>query len=204
MPVENRNRWIQQAAVLLLVSLLVQFLGSLLLNRVSGNKQIATAILESILYLLTALAAQRMQNGEKHRWIPSIIAGIGAVWAWCKLFIMPSDTVRGITANLLFLAIYLLMQLEFDAECVRIQVSNATRRLGQGWRIFLSIGRLSSIAGYLLMDAKLQGGMVTADSLTPAMQIGVWVEVLAMLATLLSYIYQVRYLWRIKSLFLTR
>lgn len=180
------------AAVWALLALAMQVaaaLGMELVNQVLG------LVLMLLCFAMNAYAAFRLRS-----WI----AFAAAVASGIVAAIAPNGTnpawLGNIGVNLLFLLFYLPFERDLDRILRTADVSNQTLRLGRTWAMATLIQRGASMMGFLpifegQVEQSIQQGSYTALF---ALQAGL--EVVALIAAVFSYVWMVRYLWRVKTL----
>ena len=103
-------------------------------------------------------------------------------------------------SNLLFLLYYLPLQNAFDRHLAAADVSNGTRRLGRVWAYATLVQRGASMLGFLPCFDGQDVLSLQQGSYTPLFTVQLALEVIALLAAFVSYIWMIRYLCRARVL----
>ena len=103
-------------------------------------------------------------------------------------------------SNLLFLLYYLPLQNAFDRHLAAADVSNGTRRLGRVWACATLIQRGASMLGFLPCFDGQDVLSLQQGGYTPLFTVQLALEVIALLAAFVSYIWMIRYLCRARVL----
>ena len=180
------------AAIWTLAAFAAQIAASLFLN---GALRPAGMLLMELCYLMNAFASFRLRC-----WVALGASAVGALLTVA----VPNGTepawVGNMAVNLLFLLFYLPMERDFDRRLRAADASEQTLRLGRTWAMATLVQRGASMMGFLpyfegQAELSVQQGAYTALF---CVQMGL--EVVALLAAVVSYVWMVRYLWRAKTL----
>ena len=176
----------------MLIALAVQLGGSLL----SEMAHLDTAWLFGILfYALSGWAAVLLGS-----WLSLAAAVCGMGLCAALPFALLPQAASIILTNLTYIVLYLPVQRVFDTRIKLADVSRATLTMGRGWSLFTLIGRALSIADRLPYFAGQDALSVTQGHFTTLFQAQLVIEIAALLAVVISYVFMVRYLWRAKNL----
>ena len=173
------------AAKWTLAALIVQIAAAVCIGKVGA---LAGAALMAVCYLMNGWAAWRLR----------CFAALGAAFVGCVLtLLLPNGTnpawIGNMLVNLLFLLLYLPMQRGFDRRFRAQDASEQTLRIGRTWALTTLIQRGASMMGFLPLF-KGQTELSTLFTFQVAL------EIIALLAAVVSYVWMVRYLWRAKTL----
>lgn len=155
----------------------------------------AGAVLMALCYLMNAWAAWRLRCP----------LALSAALIGCVLtLLLPNGThpdwIGNILVNLLFLAMYLPMQSGFDRKFRALDASAQTLRLGRTWSMTTLIQRGASMMGFLPLFAGQAELSAAQGACTTLFTLQITLEMIALLAAIVSYIWMVRYLWRARIL----
>lgn len=153
---------------------------------------------------LVLLAASYLMNGWA-AWRLRCFVALGASVIGCVLTVLlPNGTnpawVGNMLVNLLFLLIYLPMQRGFDQKFCALDASEQTLRIGRTWSLFTLVQRGASMMGFLPLFVGQAELSAAQGAYTTLFTIQVVLEMVALLAAIVSYIWMVRYLWRARTL----
>ena len=131
-------------------------------------------------------------------------AALGAAAAGAVLAALSAAGLSGwavsIASNLLFLLFYLPMQRGFDEKLYAVHAPEQMHRLGRTWAMATLIQHGVSMLGFLPC---FQGHDVLSaqqGSFTSLFAVQLVLEMVALIAAIVSYIWMVRYLWRARKL----
>lgn len=129
---------------------------------------------------------------------------LGAAAAGAVLAALSTAAVSGwmvnIASNLLFLLYYLPLQNAFDRRLAAADVSQGTRMLGRVWAYATLTQRGASMLGFLPYFDGQDVLSAQQGSYTTLFTVQLALEVIALLAAVVSYVWMVRYLWRARTL----
>ena len=118
--------------------------------------------------------------------------------------LLPNGTnpawIGNMLVNLLFLLLYLPMQRGFDRRFRAQDASEQTLRIGRTWALTTLIQRGASMMGFLPLFEGQTELSVAQGAYTTLFTFQVALEIIALLAAVVSYVWMVRYLWRAKTL----
>lgn len=185
-----------QGVTLLLASLALQFFGAFAAGAISMSGGRALFWLVSLsFYAVTAAAVWRMCC------MPSLAAALIGIILSC---LMPAallgQQVVTVLQNLLILALYLPVQYTLDTRCAVSGAPERLHQLGRRWVWTMTAGRLCSLSLSLPLFAGAEQASLSLGMATPAFQAQLALEMVALVALIISYVYQIRFLWRIKGL----
>ena len=128
---------------------------------------------------------------------------LGAAAAGAVLAALSTAGVSGwmvnIASNLLFLLYYLPLQNAFDRRLAAADVSQDTRMLGRVWAYATLTQRGASMLGFLPYFDGQDVLSAQQGSYTTLFTVQLALEVIALLAAVVSYVWMVRYLWRART-----
>ena len=180
------------AAVWTLAALAVQVASALFLG---GRLAVLGLTLMLGCYLMNAYAAFRLRA-----WVALGAAAAGGL----LVLLAPGGTepawMGNIAVNLLFLLFYLPMQSGMDKALRDAHAPTGTQRMGRVWAIATLVQRGASMMGFLPMFAGEAEKSAAQGAYTALFSVQVWLEMIALLAAIVSYVWMVRYLWRAKTL----
>ena len=180
------------AALWTLAALAVQVASALFLG---GRLALLGLTLMLGCYLMNAYAAFRLRA-----WAALAAAAAGGL----LVLLAPGGTepawIGNIVVNLLFLLFYLPMQNAMDRALRAADVSRGTLRLGRIWAVAALVQRGASMMGFLPIFAGEAEKSAAQGAYTLLFSLQVGLEVVALIAALVSYVCMVRYLWRAKAL----
>ena len=148
-----------------------------------------------VCWLLNAYAACRLRSPA-----PLAASIAGAVFAVLCLGGLSAGWVGSMVSNLLFLLFYLPLQNRFDRALAAADVSKGTRMIGRMWSYATLVQRGASMLGFAPLFAGQDALSAQQGSYTPLFTLQLALEVVALIAAVLSYIWMVRYLWRVRGL----
>ena len=96
--------------------------------------------------------------------------------------------------------IYLPVQRGLDQKLRAADVSEQTLRIGRTWAIATLVQRGSSMLGFLPLFAGQVEISAAQGQYTLLFRVQMVLEIVALLAAIVSYVWMVRYLWRAKTL----
>lgn len=180
------------AAKWTLAALIVQIAAAVCIGKVGA---LAGAALMAVCYLMNGWAAWRLR----------CFAALGAAFVGCVLtLLLPNGTnpawIGNMLVNLLFLLLYLPMQRGFDRRFRAQDASEQTLRIGRTWALTTLIQRGASMMGFLPLFEGQAELSVAQGAYTTLFTFQVALEIIALLAAVVSYVWMVRYLWRAKTL----
>ena len=131
-------------------------------------------------------------------------AALGAAAAGAVLAALSAAGLSGwavsIASNLLFLLFYLPLQRGFDEKLYAAHAPEQTRRLGRTWAMATLIQRGASMLGFLPCFQGQDVLSAQQGSFTSLFAVQLVLEMVALIAAIVSYIWMVRYLWRARKL----
>lgn len=131
-------------------------------------------------------------------------AALGAAAAGAVLAALSAAGLSGwavsIASNLLFLLFYLPMQRGFDEKLYAAHAPEQAHRLGRVWAMATLIQRGASMLGFLPCFQGQDVLSAQQGSYTPLFAVQLVLEIIALIAAIVSYIWMVRYLWRARKL----
>lgn len=127
-------------------------------------------------------------------------AAAGAVLAAIQLAGIDPGWAGSIAVNLLFLLFYLPLQRGFDEKLYAAHAPEQTHRLGRTWAMATLIQRGASMLGFLPFFQAQAVLSAQQGSFTPLFSVQLVLEIIALIAAVVSYIWMVRYLWRARKL----
>ena len=180
------------AAKWTLAALMVQIAAAVCIGKVGA---LAGAALMAVCYLINGWAAWRLR----------CFAALGVALVGCVLtLLLPNGTnpawIGNMLVNLLFLLLYLPMQRGFDRRFRAQDASEQTLRIGRTWALTTLIQRGASMMGFLPLFEGQAELSVAQGAYTTLFTFQVALEIIALLAAVVSYVWMVRYLWRAKTL----
>lgn len=175
-----------------LAALVVQVVAAACIGMVGA---LAGAALMAVCYLMNAWAAWRLR----------CFVAMGAALVGCVLtLLLPNGTspdwIGNMLVNLLFLLMYLPMQRSFDRKFRAQDASEQTLRLGRTWSLTTLLQRGASMMGFLPLFVGQAELSAAQGAYTTLFTVQVALEMIALLAAIVSYIWMVRYLWRARTL----
>ena len=180
------------AAVWTLAAFAAQIAASLFLN---GTLRPVGMLLMALCYLMNAFAAFWLRC-----WVALGASAVGALLT----VTVPNGTdpawVGNMAVNLLFLLFYLPMQRGFDEKLYAAHAPEQAHRLGRVWAMATLIQRGASMLGFLPYFEGQAELSVQQGAYTVLFCVQMGLEVVALLAAVVSYAWMVRYLWRAKTL----
>ena len=105
-----------------------------------------------------------------------------------------------IAVNLLFLLLYLPLQNGLDREMCAADIPDRARRLGRVWAYATLLQRGASMLGFLPLFQGQAALSAQQGSYTTLFTVQLALEIIALIAAVVSYIWMVRYLWRARKL----
>lgn len=131
-------------------------------------------------------------------------AALGAAAAGAVLAALSAAGLSGwavsIASNLLFLLFYLPLQRGFDEKLYAAHVPEQAHRLGRVWAMATLIQRGASMLGFLPCFQGQDVLSAQQGSFTSLFAVQLVLEMVALIAAIVSYIWMVRYLWRARRL----
>ncbi len=131
-------------------------------------------------------------------------AALGAAAAGAALAALSAAGLSGwavsIASNLLFLLFYLPLQRGFDEKLYAAHVPEQAHRLGRVWAMATLIQRGASMLGFLPCFQGQDVLSAQQGSFTSLFAVQLVLEMVALIAAIVSYIWMVRYLWRARKL----
>lgn len=175
-----------------LTALAVQIVAAICIGKVGA---LAGLVLMAVCYLMNAWAAWRLR----------CLVALGAALVGCVLTVLlPNGTnpdwIGNMLVNLLFLLIYLPMQRGFDQKFRALDASEQTLRIGRTWSLATLIQRGASMMGFLPLFVGQAELSAAQGAYTTLFTVQVVLEMVALLAAIVSYVWMVRYLWRARTL----
>lgn len=175
-----------------LAALAVQIVAAISIGKVGA---LAGLVLMAVCYLMNAWAAWRLR----------CLVALGAALVGCVLTVLlPNGTnpdwIGNMLVNLLFLLIYLPMQRGFDQKFRALDASEQTLRIGRTWSLATLIQRGASMMGFLPLFVGQAELSAAQGAYTTLFTVQVVLEMVALLAAIVSYVWMVRYLWRARTL----
>ena len=179
------------AATWTLAALAVQLIAGVCADMVGKPAGMALLL---ICWLMNGYAAYRLR-------CPAALgaAAAGAVLAALSAAGL-SGWMAGIASNLLFLLFYLPMQRGFDEKLYAVHAPEQMHRLGRTWAMATLIQRGASMLGFLPCFQGQDVLSAQQGSYTPLFAVQLVLEIIALIAAIVSYIWMVRYLWRARKL----
>lgn len=180
------------AAVWTLAAFAVQLVAGVCADAV--GKPVGVALL-LVCWLMNGYAAYRLR-------CPAALgaAAVGAVLAAVQLAGIDPGWAGSIAVNLLFLLFYLPLQRGFDEKLYAAHVPERAHRLGRTWAMATLIQRGASMMGFLPFFQAQAVLSAQQGSFTPLFAVQLVLEIIALIAAVVSYIWMVRYLWRARRL----
>ena len=171
-----------------LAALVVQVAAAACIGMVGA---LAGLVFMAVCYLMNAWAAWRLR----------CFVALGASVVGCVLTVLlPNGTnpdwIGNMLVNLLFLLIYLPMQRGFDQKFRALDAPEQTLRIGRTWSLATLIQRGASMMGFLPLFVGQAELSAAQGAYTTLFTVQVVLEMVALLAAIVSYIWMVRYLWR--------
>ena len=131
-------------------------------------------------------------------------AALGAAAAGAALAALSAAGLSGwavsIASNLLFLLFYLPLQRGFDEKLYAAHAPEQAHRLGRTWAMATLIQRGASMLGVLPCFQGQDVLSAQQGSFTSLFAVQLVLEMVALIAAIVSYIWMVRYLWRARRL----
>ena len=132
------------------------------------------------------------------------LAALSAAAAGAVLAVLSMAGISGwmvnIVSNLLFLLFYLPLQRGFDEKLYAAHVPEQAHRLGRVWAMATLIQRGASMLGFLPCFQGQDVLSAQQGSFTSLFAVQLVLEMVALIAAIVSYIWMVRYLWRARRL----
>ena len=179
------------AATWTLAALAVQLIAGVCADMVGKPAGMALLL---ICWLMNGYAAYRLRCP----------AALGAAAAGAVLAALSAAGLSGwavsIASNLLFLLFYLPMQRGFDEKLYAAHVPEQAHRLGRVWAMATLIQRGASMLGFLPCFQGQDVLSAQQGSFTSLFAVQLVLEMVALIAAIVSYIWMVRYLWRARRL----
>lgn len=179
------------AATWTLAALAVQLIAGVCADMVGKPAGMALLL---ICWLMNGYAAYRLRCP----------AALGAAAAGAVLAALSAAGLSGwavsIASNLLFLLFYLPMQRGFDEKLYAVHAPEQMHRLGRTWAMATLIQRGASMLGFLPCFQGQDVLSAQQGSYTPLFAVQLVLEIIALIAAIVSYIWMVRYLWRARKL----
>ena len=179
------------AATWTLAALAVQLIAGVCADMVGKPAGMALLL---ICWLMNGYAAYRLRCP----------AALGAAAAGAVLAALSAAGLSGwavsIASNLLFLLFYLPLQRGFDEKLYAAHAPEQTRRLGRTWAMATLIQRGASMLGFLPCFQGQDVLSAQQGSFTSLFAVQLVLEMVALIAAIVSYIWMVRYLWRARKL----
>lgn len=180
------------AATWTLVAFAVQLVAAVCVDAVG---QVPGMVLMLACWLMNAYAAFRLRC-----WVSLAAAFAGAALVLVRLSGADTGALSDIAVNLFFLLYYLPLERGFDEQLRAADVSEKTLRLGRTWALMTLIQRGASMMGFLPYFEGQDVLSVQQGSYTTLFCVQLGLEVIALLAAVIAYIWMVRYLWRARVL----
>lgn len=180
------------AAVWTLAAFAVQLVAGVCADAV--GKPVGVALLLAC-WLMNGYAAYRLR-------CPAALgaAAAGAVLAAVQLAGIDPGWAGSIAVNLLFLLFYLPLQRGFDEKLYAAHAPEQAHCLGRTWAMATLIQRGASMLGFLPFFQAQAVLSAQQGSFTPLFSVQLVLEIIALIAAVVSYIWMVRYLWRARRL----
>ena len=179
------------AATWTLAALAVQLIAGVCADMVGKPAGMALLL---ICWLMNGYAAYRLRCP----------AALGAAAAGAALAALSAAGLSGwavsIASNLLFLLFYLPMQRGFDEKLYAVHAPEQMHRLGRTWAMATLIQRGASMLGFLPCFQGQDVLSAQQGSFTSLFAVQLVLEMVALIAAIVSYIWMVRYLWRARKL----
>lgn len=179
------------AATWTLAALAVQLIAGVCADMVGKPAGMALLL---ICWLMNGYAAYRLRCP----------AALGAAAAGAVLAALSAAGLSGwavsIASNLLFLLFYLPLQRGFDEKLYAAHVPEQAHRLGRVWAMATLIQRGASMLGFLPCFQGQDVLSAQQGSFTSLFAVQLVLEMVALIAAIVSYIWMVRYLWRARRL----
>ena len=180
------------AAKWTLAALIVQVAAAACIGMVGA---LAGAALMAVCYVMNAWAAWRLR----------CLVAVGAALVGCVLTVLlpngtSPDWIGNMLVNLLFLLIYLPMQRSLDRKLRAADASEQTLRIGRTWSLSTLVQRGASMMGFLPLFVGEAERSAAQGQYTLLFRVQIVLEITALLAAIVSYVWMVRYLWRAKTL----
>ena len=180
------------AAKWTLAALIVQVAAAACIGMVGA---LAGAALMAVCYVMNAWAAWRLRCP----------VAVGAALVGCVLTVLlpngtSPDWIGNMLVNLLFLLIYLPMQRSLDRKLRAADASEQPLRIGRTWSLSTLIQRGASMMGFLPLFVGEAERSAAQGQYTLLFRVQIVLEITALLAAIVSYVWMVRYLWRAKTL----
>lgn len=96
--------------------------------------------------------------------------------------------------------LYLPLQNGLDREMCAADIPNRARRLGRVWAYATLLQRGASMLGFLPLFQGQAALSAQQGSYTTLFTVQLALEIIALIAAVVSYIWMVRYLWRARKL----
>ena len=180
------------AAVWTLAAFAVQLVAGVCADAV--GKPVGVALL-LVCWLMNGYAAYRLR-------CPAALgaAAAGAVLAAVQLAGIDPGWAGSIAVNLFFLLFYLPLQRGFDEKLYAAHAPEQAHRLGRTWAMATLIQRGASMLGVLPCFQGQDVLSAQQGSFTSLFAVQLVLEMVALIAAIVSYIWMVRYLWRARKL----
>ena len=180
------------AAVWTLAAFAVQLIAGVCADAV--GKPVGVALL-LVCCLMNGYAAYRLR-------CPAALgaAAAGAVLATVQLAGIDPGWAGSIAVNLFFLLFYLPLQRGFDEKLYAAHAPEQAHRLGRTWAMATLIQRGASMLGFLPCFQGQDVLSAQQGSFTSLFAVQLVLEMVALIAAIVSYIWMVRYLWRARKL----
>ena len=180
------------AAVWTLAAFAVQLVAGVCADAV--GKPVGVALL-LVCWLMNGYAAYRLR-------CPAALgaAAAGAVLAAVQLAGIDPGWAGSIAVNLFFLLFYLPLQRGFDEKLYAVHSPGQAHRLGRTWAMATLIQRGASMLGFLPCFQGQDVLSAQQGSFTSLFAVQIVLEMVALIAAIVSYIWMVRYLWRARRL----
>ena len=183
----------RRAAALALAGLGCQLLGALIIS--VPDWQAASLAVIAAFYLLTGYAAYLLKSQ-----LAVVAAAAGLALTVLPVASMVPSWTANVTVNLVYIVLYLPMQRAFDRVLYDADVSQRTLTLGRCWVVSLLIGRGASMLGFMPYFEGQADISAAQGQYTMLFRVQLILEIVALIAALVSYVCMVRYLWRARGL----
>lgn len=180
------------AAFFALMALAVQVAAALGMGLV--NQMLGLALM-LLCFLINAFAAYKLRS-----WIALAAAVVSGIVAVALPYGTNPAWIGNIGVNLLFLLFYLPFERDIDRILRTREVSDQTLGLGRTWALATLIQRGASMLGFLPIFEGQAEQSIQKGSYTVLFSLQAAFEVIALIAAVFSYVWMVRYLWRVKTL----
>ena len=176
----------------MLIAFAVQLVASLLVNTAAWGLGMALVL---ACWLMNAYAAYCLRS-----WAALAASAAGAALVLVNLCGMQLGWLGDIAVNLFFLLFYLPLQRGFDEKLYAAHAPEQAHRLGRTWAMATLIQRGASMLGFLPFFQAQAVLSAQRGSFTPLFAVQLVLEIIALIAAVVSYIWMVRYLWRARRL----